>query len=641
VAIQVINRKTRVRKFIAYDLEWIPGTPTRDNPSRLEQVRMVGLYDGQQYRCYKDVRDFLRNELNSENRGKWFYAHAGGLADVQFVLEEVIKINREKGHQVFEVQASFSGSSAIIVHVKFKNSKNVYHFIDSFWLMRTSLEKIGKWLGMAKSNKEERMTRKAAREFYTNVDYEKLRSYNEQDCRILWHAISQFENVLLDMGSQLQMTQASSAMQLFRRKYLQQDIPTSNKVNEMARRSYVASRVEVFNAECDEANYYDVNSSFPYAMVFPCPGRLRKTNTTLGDEDGLFIADVEVEVPEAYITPTPMRGADGRVFFPTGRWRQWFTSVDLHLLMEEGGIVHNVREVMHFDPMDDLAQYARDVYAKRKGTSGFESEVYKIMANSLYGKFAESPDKQSLCIDPPREVMERMKQKASKEGGDYEEQELMPGIWLVENSVAVPHMHVPISTHITAFARRTLYRLLSYCSDYYYCDTDGFCTNDTLQTGPDLGQIKLEKHVRKGQFVQPKLYRLEGTDDKGKELGAKYNDKGEILPELDEDTGEPLLDAMGRPLFSGLIKAKGFSHLNVNQFMGLLEGEAVSFERMSRLRDQFRHQRITPQEEVVEKRLQGTLLPKRFTYPDGHTRPWTVEELESGTTLPADLRFRG
>ena len=364
MAITIINRKARVRNIVTYDMEWVPGTPERGMPSKLNQVRMVGAYDDERgYRCYTNVRDFLRGELVKRNRGRWFYAHAGGMADVQFILEEVMKINQENRKAVFEVKASFSGSSAIIVHLKFKGTKDVYHFIDSFWLMRTSLEKIGKWVGIEKGAKEERRTKEEAKKYYATASFEDLKIYNEKDCVILFKAISHFENVLLDMGSQLQMTQASSAMQLFRRSYLKTDIPTSPKSNEIARKSYFASRVEVFSSQCEKAHYFDINSSFPYAMTKPCPGGLMSVNKrveNLDDETTIFIADCEIEVADSYITSMPYR-VNNRVFFPTGRWRAWVTSIDLGLLLREGGRLLKVHEVHNFHPFYDLAQYAKDI----------------------------------------------------------------------------------------------------------------------------------------------------------------------------------------------------------------------------------------------------------------------------------------
>src|SRR5687768_12723103 len=81
MAITVLRKRREfIRDFLTYDLEWIPGTL---------QVRLVGVFDGSRYRCYSSLEAFIANELTHKNRGKWFYAHAGGLADFQFVLEQL------------------------------------------------------------------------------------------------------------------------------------------------------------------------------------------------------------------------------------------------------------------------------------------------------------------------------------------------------------------------------------------------------------------------------------------------------------------------------------------------------------------------------------------------------------------------
>ncbi len=116
-----------------YDLEWVPG---KFDPLGRMPVRLVGVYDRERgYRCYQNVMAFLEHEMTHKNRGRWFYAHAGGLADFQFLLQKLIEC---KG---YKIKASCSGSSLIIVHVT--RGKNSWHFVDSYWLLREKLRKIG------------------------------------------------------------------------------------------------------------------------------------------------------------------------------------------------------------------------------------------------------------------------------------------------------------------------------------------------------------------------------------------------------------------------------------------------------------------------------------------------------------------
>lgn len=566
-------RDNRVlRTYLTYDLEWIPG---KFSPEGKMPVRLVGVFDGERYRHYSTIIDFLCGELTSKNRGKWFYAHAGGLADFQFILHELLKRTDVK------VNASFSGSSAIIVHVR--RGKNVWHFIDSFWLLKSKLRDIGKWIGISKGNADE------SEEFYRDATIEELRDYNEIDCVILYRGIEHFENAIVQLGGQLKMTQASCAMELFRRRFLKREIDTDDRINVIARNAYFASRVEVINKECDNAFYYDVNSSFPYAMTFPVPGDPIGSYTKRMPDYGLYIADVDIEVPESLLPPLPTR-MGGRLFFPVGKWRGWFSNIDIELLQKVGGKIGKVYQSISFEPRDDCKDYAETLYDLRVKSGGFMAIACKFLLNSLYGKFAESDIKSSLVVNP--DVPYAPKGQIWKE--------LFPGAFIAEKQVPIPHMHVPISVHITAIARRTLYNYMGLAKETHYCDTDGFSSTNELDSHDGiLGQIKLEKIIRKGRFILPKIYDMEGVDPDGNE--------------------------------TRLVKAKGFSRMNLEKFEKLIGGIEVEYSRMARIKEILRGANKSgstePLEKIYAKKLRPDSIPKRFFYPDGYSRPWSIEEL--------------
>ena len=567
-----IEKPRVLRDYLVYDLEWIPGKFSKDGTMK---IRLAGVFDGNRYRCYATVENFLANELTSKNRGKWFYAHAGGLADFQFVLEILMK-------RGYRIKASTSGSSLIIVHVM--KGKNSWHFVDSLWLLKDKLRNIGKWIGIEKGNEDE------SEEFYRDATVEELRKYNEIDCIILFKAIRMFEETLLELGGQLKMTQASCAMELFRRRFLQRDIATSPLANLIAREAYFASRVEVLNRHCEDAWYYDVNSSFPYAMTFPIPGNpIAHYMRAMPDNyDDPFLAFCDITVPEIPIPTVPTR-LDGRLFFPTGKWSGWLTSVDLELLEKTGGKIRRVQESITFEPRLDCREYATTLYDIRKNAGGFMKIACKFLMNSLYGKFAESEIKSSIEINPPNP-------KGPDEGWSM----LFPGCFTVERVVPIPHMHVPISAHITAIGRRTLWEYMNFSDEVHYCDTDGFSSSEELSsTEGVLGAIKLEKTIKKGHFVTQKVYRLEGENEKGESVD--------------------------------IVRAKGFSKMTVERFQQIIEGEEVTATRMARTRELLRKQQTTPVERTYRKKLQNTLVPKRHFYPDGHSRPWDIEEIRSLT----------
>lgn len=588
--------KRRKLRFLTYDLEWFPGTM---------KERLVGVYDGSRYRSYPSTLEFLRNELTHKNRGAVFFAHAGGMADIQFVLAEMIK----RSNPYYSLEGHWSGSSLVICSIK--AGRNKWVFADSYWLLRDKLSKIGSSLGTEKGGQDYYCSN------YPHCGHEKkgkplcifyapdaiLRDYNALDCRILYGGIERFQDEVMALGGVLKMTVASTAMMLFRCEFLKRDIPTSQKLNTIARTAYIASRVEVIQRDCEGADYYDINSSFPWSMTKPQPSKLIGSDKRWIEGDGLAMVDAEVSIPPMYIPPVPMR-VGTRVYFPTGTFRRWFMGEDLELVLDCGGHINRIHEVLHFEPFSDLAAYVSTIYELRRTTTdSFQRLVYKYLMNSLYGKFGEGNDKTGLLVNP------RKKPPASQIKAIYR-----AGVYQIAKTVEVKHAHVPIAASITASSRALLTRGLQQGARngrVFYCDTDSIVTTDTFPTGDKLGEWKHEKHVERGTFLAPKLYRL----------------------------------------FPGPeIRAKGFRSLDSDEFDALVEGGTVEIERMVRIRENFRNGQFTPRERTYKKRTLGhmspeeleahgirsslALTPKRRIEKDGSSSPWSYEELLIASEKP-------
>jgi len=395
-----IDRAPTIRDFATYDLEWIP---------HALEIRCIGTYDGESYRAFTDMGAFLDYALSSDRRGKWYYAHAGGLYDIQFVFDYIFQHRREE----YEIDAKFSGSSAIIV--KIKKGKNCWYFLDSYWLLRAPLREIGeKMVGIKKGGLDpnEGATREQIEAYYRDTPLPELIEYNRTDCEILWRAIALFQQNLLDLGGQLQMTLASSAMALFRRRFLKREIKTRDGVNRTARGAYIASRVEVLSKTCESANYYDINSSFPFAMTQPAPGKLLSMRRTVPKgEHQLYIAKAVISSPERFLPPLPFRTPDHRIYFPTGTWEGNFTNVDLELLEEVGGKIESIEEVLTFEPCLDLADYATTLYEMRRTLDDSDPmrTILKLLLNSLGGAPLASAGGAALSKDSTESLPSRAK----------------------------------------------------------------------------------------------------------------------------------------------------------------------------------------------------------------------------------------
>lgn len=506
------------------------------------------------------------------------------------------------------VQCAFSGSSAIIV--KITKGDSSWYFVDSYWLLRDKLANLSAMAGMKKSEGD----------FYGPLP--QLIEYNEQDCKVLYYAIRFFERAVLKIGGQLQKTIASTALDIFKRVFLKEEVATDEQVNQAARIAYCASRVEVFESSCVGADYYDVNSSFPYAMTFPAPGNLKRIGRQY-KEGEISLVKAVINVPQMPLPPAPYRNAeDGRVYFPTGRWHSWFSNVDLEFLEECGGSIERVDEVKVFEPFTGTKRYAETIYewrlqAKRDKDEGL-TLVLKYLLNSLYGKFGEGSQKQKVVINPPKDFF----QIPEREPGGFGREMLMPGVHALVESKEIPHAHVPISVHITAIARRVLGRYLRQAPQVYYCDTDGFAVPDSYHydTSDKLGGLKLEKHVFEARFLAPKLYMYRQADEWDPANGNKYwtvRGKGFANIKNRDSSGNIITDG----------DEAGTHRLNYDDFKFLVEHKDLHLEQFARLRTLWKSGDTSPRELEQTKTWRGVVRTKRRMLPEGGSVPWDVKEI--------------
>ena len=559
-----LSSPRQYRRIITIDLEWW---------SQTNEFRMAGVYEPEGgYRCYTDLSKLWLEEFNSENSGAWFYAHNGGKSDIHFLVQAR---DTDPRLSSYSADAAFSGGSAVIVVLR-RGSRR-WKIIDSLWTLRTKLADIGRWIGLPKM------------EGYLDGPDDIMRAANERDCRILYEAMETVQQEIFAAGGELKATIGSTAMTLFRREFLNQSFAISRSVNADARRSYFSSRVEIFNYQIRKpARTYDVNSMFVSAMQNPLPGRYLGMRRDIPSE-GYYIAECEIEVPERYLPPLPVR-LRGRVFFPIGRLRGWFTKTDIEAAVKRGAILHSVSRVMTFETFTDLGDFARHVYDRRlKGSSESERELFKRLGNSCYGKFSENRKKKRAIF-----------------GADNSAGELVrPGIVLRTVMATIPHMAVPISTAIVSLARENLLAwddlTLERGGILYYNDTDSDTTDIELPCSDDLGALKLEYEIDEGLYLLPKLYwyRLKEGSKAAVKMGTRE-----------------------------LVRAKGFSRLTPEGFFTLRGGGTVIVERMKNMWENARRGIIAPITYRGEKGLTGSLRPKRCLVGESETRPWTMAELE-------------
>lgn len=643
--------------FLAYDFEWHPETPASIANGTAYRIRVASFFDGSKHvgfahkdfqdsrvtKCDDPVATFLATLLVPKYAGYRFYAHWGGIADVIYLFRKIHDLK-------LQTRVVVNGSAAAIVLIEAcphecegacKHKRYRWTFVDSSFLFRFGLKKLAQLMGMKKGGDE-------GLSWETENDTD-LTTYNFGDNEILYQAIQRLQTIVNGMGAQMGMTMASTSMDLFRRQYLKGDIVTPDPDNLFSKQAYYASRVEPYRFHMAKGYAYDVNSSFVYSMTFPLPGSpiAEQWNRLPPTGSALYIADVDVEVPDMYLPPLPYRHTDGRIFFPTGKWSGVYTSVDIELAIEVGCKVTAVRRVVLYEERDDLKDFAEDVYAKRMEASAdkFLYTSIKLLGNGAYGKFGESEEKSEYLMHPRTTLCERhymMTKRGTIICNAHHEHEcercyaacecmtmISPGIWKFDNVREVQHRHTQIGAFITSIARRTLYQgQYAYQEHLHYSDTDCVhlsCTmtpenkrgklDHTPSNSDQLGGFKLEGERTEMIYIAPKIYG--GKDGKGDPLIAAkgFRVGGKIM---NPDKGREV-----------------YSADSVGKFQDLIAGKPVFDSRMVRPKEFLSrlHEVERPYEVKVGangKRLQLGSRPKRKRTGDNSTWPWSVEELLKG-----------
>nr|YP_009861441.1 uncharacterized protein [Mirabilis himalaica]QKN19338.1 uncharacterized protein [Mirabilis himalaica] len=172
------------------------------------------------------------------------------------------------------------------------------------------------------------------------------------------------------------------------------------------------------------------------------------------------------------------------------------------------------------------AGYLSDLYesrleAKKRGDEPM-TLIYKIIMNSLYGRFGINPESTvtEICNQKRYDELFQMDnfQSAEKLTDHYYIVNYITNSSLVDDANwKAPKMSaVHLAAAITACARIHMYPHISR-PDCYYTDTDsivlGSPLSDDLISSTEMGKFKLEYRVKRGIFLAPKTYSLLTEDE--------------------------------------------------------------------------------------------------------------------------------
>lgn len=520
---------------------------------------------------------FLNFYLQPRFLGTTCYAHNGGNFDFLPLLERLFCERRfsARGYRL-----KLASIQSCLYRLEFSHPAydGKWIFLDSTRTLPMTLDAAGEaFTGKKKVDLAEllkvpkgRLYRELSRLRHDDV----LKKYLRRDVLLLWHTMRNFQALVNSEGANLKSTIGSTAMDVFRRKFLRSKVYINRHLSTCPdlragtetltchgcghryfREAFYGGRTEIFTTSyhtprpnrpnAPEAGQgdlylYDVNSMYPWAMTQSMPTGmasvieggdgetvLRQGRTMIG------IIDCDVEIPaDTYLPPLPKRirfekskpapvGVGDRrpgskLAFPTGSFRGVWDTAELSLLPEVGGRITKVHRQAWFSAEPLFAPYVAQFYAYRdkkdpKWTKG-RSEFGKRMGNHLFGKYAQGELQEELFLDPPYEAISKLKLYSTARLGIF---------WKYTDHKP-DHVAPQLAVHITALARVRLWRILSAVraqgGRVYYCDTDSVVCSFPAGVAPwpsesQLGGLKMEHHLRRAQFVLPKLYLVECHDD--------------------------------------------------------------------------------------------------------------------------------
>ena len=344
-------------------------------------------------------------------------------------------------------------------------------------------------------------------------------------------------------------TIAGAALRAFERNFMPEEVilqrrPNEQWKNDFERRAFRGGRVEVFQRGEMCVQSYDVNSMYPSIMKTIQIPNVSKTKY-LGKEKSeeiiqrvnageVLCVECTVHVDEdEYIGPLPYTSErEGKLIFPVGTFSGVWNSVELKNAIDYGRTtILSVERALYYPEVFPMFQeYATTMMEERAKARKEGNEtlafMYKLMGNSLFGKFGERHKKAYRYV------------KEEDYEGDYENVSLIPRVegfetFNDEESAKAPmwvvieepeggdarHTFPIIPALITAHARVQLYHALKANAEgVVYCDTDSIKVRggvNGITIGKEAGKWDFEYEAVE-TFYAPKFYGEKGYDDEGR-----------------------------------------------------------------------------------------------------------------------------
>lgn len=445
----------------------------------------------------------------ASREGVW-YAHAGGSFDALWFLQGAVR-------RRVPWTARLRGSGVLAVRV------GTCEVRDSIALVPMSLAKAAPMGGATKIRLELDGGYEALSHVLTPAERARVEEYLHADCVALLGVLDALERVCSDKGISLRLTVGGSAWATAQDWLsLPKSTHTLGRYRQI-REGYYGGRVEVYRQRAPSGHRYDIHSSYPAALTrvalptgAPVWCDATKARRVLeGGHEGVIFADVWVP-PSTAVPPLPVRVKE-RLLYPVGPVRGAWTTLELRRAIEAGARVERVRWGYGWRTSEPvLKPYAERVWAYRaeaaaEGTPHGKAWAawFKWLANSLTGKLAQRPEKDTLRFAPADGGVPEVDE------GTIIVRATRDGVFYRTTTTRVDACaHVEWSAYLTAEARCELGAQLRHARAPLYCDTDSVYAEHELtrRVGDELGEWGYEGPLRAWEALAPKVYRYQGGD---------------------------------------------------------------------------------------------------------------------------------
>lgn len=463
--------------------------------------------------------------VNSKSRPRtrlYLFAHNGGFdLPVMHAFTELPKMG-------FKLKNAVADAPPLIL--TWRNDSRTIRFIDTLNIWRTSLEEIGKSIGHNK------LTMPAPEAPQSEWD-----AYGQQDTDIIRRALLAWFDFLTDndLGG-FSATIASQSFNAYRHRFMPCPIFIDNneKALEVSRASYVGGRTECFKLGTHRGQFYylDVNSMYPSVMkdnLFP-----RQLVSVYRDpsdkeiekwsKEFLLIAECIINTDE----PIYPMIFGSKLIFPVGRFHVFLAHPEYMQAVKRGHVEQTIR-VACYEPAELFSDFVTEIYTLRQKARKQGNEInawlYKILLNSLYGKFGQRGRRyETIGECDPNELGVWLEVDA--DSGNVVNLRKFGGIiqeWVEEDEAR--YSFPAIAATVTAYARQILWQAIERCGrdNVYYMDTDSIVVNAAgyeamkpLIDPKQLGAWKLEDTFSEITLYGPKDYIF---GDKARTKGVRSN----------------------------------------------------------------------------------------------------------------------